>query len=207
MIYFIQDTNSKAVKIGHGNNPLKRLAACQTGTPFPLSMVGTLPGGAAEESLLHDQFEAFHLRGEWFKGEPELLDMIRRMVFANGTPATVWDECRKRGGCRSGLRGVVIGVKGWTEAFKVYASQWAAGRKLILAIYAASDPDPVHRWVGPPRDAGMLTVTAADIAEGRYRAEYPESFIPEIDADQCVLFSEWPIVCCEPSQRIEDWEN
>lgn len=39
MIYFIQDSFSKTVKIGHGRDAVKRLAACQTGTPYQLLLL------------------------------------------------------------------------------------------------------------------------------------------------------------------------
>jgi len=79
MIYFIQDTGSNAIKIGHSGEPLKRLAQCQTGSPHKLIMIGVIDGGPKEERQLHRRFKKFHLRGEWFRGDNRLLEQIRAM--------------------------------------------------------------------------------------------------------------------------------
>ena len=79
MIYFIQDTVTKAVKIGHGVNPEKRLEQCQVGNANALTMIGVLEGGRPEERLLHQRFASHRMRGEWFRGDDKLLSAIRAM--------------------------------------------------------------------------------------------------------------------------------
>lgn len=208
MIYFIQDSFSKAIKIGHGRKPEKRLAEMQIGCPGNLTLLGTVEGGPVEEALLHDQFDPFHVRGEWFRGDDELLKMIRMMIFAKGKPSTLWDECRRRGGCRSGLKGITIGVIGWSDPWKVWSSRWGADRSLILSIYLADDKTPYYAWSGMPEDEDKpRLISATDLIEGRYSLVTPESFIPDIKPDRCVLLSEWPITCCDNDQRIEDWNH
>jgi Meiotically Up-regulated Gene 113 (MUG113) protein len=211
LIYFIQDSHSKAIKIGHARHPDKRLGDLQVGAPHVLTLLGTLPGGPMEEALIHDQFEPFHLRGEWFKGETELMELIRLLLFQKGRPSTVWDEARRRGGCRDGLKGVVIGVIGWSESYRIWCSHWGAGRQLLLSVYGDFDPPPRHHWVGPKTPEEERTLELGIIRGNwigtKWVTDYPESFIKDMQSDQCVLLSEWPITCCEPDQRLEDWDN
>lgn len=211
MIYFIQDTHSNAIKIGHARRPERRLLELQTGAPYALTLLGTLPGGPLEEILLHEQFDPFHLRGEWFKGETELMELIRRLLFQKGKPSTIWDEARRRGGCRSGLKGVLVGVLGWSEPYRIWTSHWGEGRQLLLSIYGDFDPPPRERWQGPktPEEERDLEIGLiwANWVGTKLITEYPESFIKAMHSDQCVLLSEWAIACCEPDQRIEDWDK
>jgi hypothetical protein len=65
-LYMIQDTASKACKIGVSNDPEKRLAALQTSFPYPLALLWAVPGGFSRERRLHSLLKDFHLRGEWF---------------------------------------------------------------------------------------------------------------------------------------------
>jgi hypothetical protein len=69
MIYFIQDSATQAIKIGLAKKPRKRLSTLQTGNSQTLVIVGTIPGTAKDEALLHVKFAEHRLRGEWFKGE------------------------------------------------------------------------------------------------------------------------------------------
>ncbi len=206
MIYFVQDSFSKAVKIGHGRNPEKRMSDLQVASPGLLTLLGTMDGGAREESLLHQQFEGFHLRGEWFKGDEDLIRMIRMLIFKQGRTSTVWDDCRRRGGCRTGLRGVSVGVIGWPDPYKIWASGWSATRTLLLCIYLADEEEPCYIWQDPTVEAeDRLTVSLADLVEGRYRFKCPPSFLQDIESERCILLSDWPVTCCEPDQRIEDF--
>jgi hypothetical protein len=84
MIYFIEAVESgKAtggpdhIKIGFtALDSAKRLAKFQTGNPFPLRVLGTMPGDKQDEDLLHRKFKASRVRGEWFRGDDLLFHYI-----------------------------------------------------------------------------------------------------------------------------------
>lgn len=66
MIYII--SNSKHLKIGKSENPMKRLKSLQTGSSEPLSLEAcfrTFDDGIAEQKL-HEYFKAKKIHGEWF---------------------------------------------------------------------------------------------------------------------------------------------
>jgi hypothetical protein len=69
MIYFIKDTVSQAIKIGHSDNPEKRIGSLQTGNPHKLQLLGTVPGTELDEVRYHDQFASYRMEGEWFRGD------------------------------------------------------------------------------------------------------------------------------------------
>lgn len=74
-IYFISDT--KAIKIGFSaKSPMGRLRDMQTGHPLPLILVGSIPGCAYEEFVIHNRFAHLRLKGEWFVIEEDLLQFI-----------------------------------------------------------------------------------------------------------------------------------
>jgi hypothetical protein len=64
------------IKIGWSRKVSARLAQLQTGSPIPIKLLGTMPGGRAVERRLHEQFAHLRLAGEWFADDPELLAYI-----------------------------------------------------------------------------------------------------------------------------------
>jgi hypothetical protein len=89
MIYFTQDTQTKAIKIGYSKNPTKRRAGLQSSTPSQLVLLGCVPGGLEHESAYHEKFAAFRLHGEWFKPDiwPAVLQIIAHEA-ASPSPVT-----------------------------------------------------------------------------------------------------------------------
>lgn len=73
IIYFILDTKSKAVKIGYTTikGLKRRLENLQVGTPFDLKILGVVWGNRKIEKQLHEKFDKYHIRGEWFNYTPE----------------------------------------------------------------------------------------------------------------------------------------
>jgi YspA, cpYpsA-related SLOG family/Meiotically up-regulated gene 113 len=69
MIYFVQNTVTRAIKIGYSKNAKKRLDSLQTATPDKLALLGTIQGGLEHEAALHERFAGYALQGEWFKGD------------------------------------------------------------------------------------------------------------------------------------------
>lgn len=77
MIYFIRQKRTDLVKIGYTlNDPPARLSSLQVGSPEPLEMIGTVPGSVADEAVLHQQFAASRVRGEWFRATPVMGRLI-----------------------------------------------------------------------------------------------------------------------------------
>ncbi|MBW1603574.1 GIY-YIG nuclease family protein [Streptomyces sp. JJ66] len=65
-VYAIQQTLSGRVKIGHSQDPARRLKVLSTSSPEPLRLVWQTEGGVALEEYLHTVFADRRLNGEWF---------------------------------------------------------------------------------------------------------------------------------------------
>ena len=75
-VYFIQCGLEGPIKIGWSTNVSERLATAQTYHHEELVLRATAPGGADVEARLHAVFQAAHIRGEWFRPVPELLELV-----------------------------------------------------------------------------------------------------------------------------------
>lgn len=82
VLYFIQEGNSGAIKIGWtANCPHRRLDAIQTGNSENLRLVGVLPDqNKSTECVWHDRFKHVRKRAEWFWPTCELLDAIKDLI-------------------------------------------------------------------------------------------------------------------------------
>jgi hypothetical protein len=79
LIYFVESPESNCVKIGlsqYHTLPL-RLSQLQTGNPNRLHFIGTIPGDAVLESMIHDVFRKHRMRAEWFRLEGDLAKFIQ----------------------------------------------------------------------------------------------------------------------------------
>lgn len=78
MIYFVEAVGVGHIKIGFtdGDDAERRLDTLQTGSPVPIRLLGTVPGGMEEEKDLHRLFASARVHGEWFKPIPEILALI-----------------------------------------------------------------------------------------------------------------------------------
>lgn len=64
-------------KIGHTTGDAEhRLSGLQTGNPFRVELVGTIPGTVSQERNLHQRFAHKRERGEWFRLTPKDVDSI-----------------------------------------------------------------------------------------------------------------------------------
>ena len=80
-VYFVFNRDSKAIKIGIAKNIRRRLASLQTSSPAELELLCSVKNKTTKaarklEQELHQKFDRFRIRGEWFKAETELLDYI-----------------------------------------------------------------------------------------------------------------------------------
>lgn len=74
-VYFLQAA-SGSIKIGTAINVKRRLREFSTGVPAEHELLASIPGGRALEQELHRSLSHLHIRGEWFRAEPELLQRI-----------------------------------------------------------------------------------------------------------------------------------
>lgn len=76
MIYFIQNTETKHIKIGYSDNVRSRLSDLQISSPYELAILTICEGGIEVEKELHDKFNGHYVRGEWFNPSEELISYI-----------------------------------------------------------------------------------------------------------------------------------
>ena len=78
-VYLIRQTITPYYKIGKSKNPYKRMQTLQIGTPLELQIVSRVWSFDALqlESVLHQYFDAYRIRGEWFN-LPD--DLVHRFV-------------------------------------------------------------------------------------------------------------------------------
>ncbi|WP_375493795.1 GIY-YIG nuclease family protein [uncultured Nostoc sp.] len=83
-VYFILNSDSKAIKIGRAKNLEQRIRSLQTSSPAHLKLIKSVQVDGAEKAIeleqaLHRQFQAIRLAGEWFKAEPLLIEYISQI--------------------------------------------------------------------------------------------------------------------------------
>lgn len=78
VIYFILVENY--VKIGTTKNIGKRFSELQTGSPYPMTLAGTVPGNAYIEAVLHHRWRGHAVRGEWFVYCSDIRKFIKKHV-------------------------------------------------------------------------------------------------------------------------------
>lgn len=86
-VYFIQaNAPSGPVKIGYtGRRVSQRLAEGQTFAPEELTVLVEAPGTTADEAKLHRLFAHQRVRGEWFRYEGELQELVMMLALEEGT--------------------------------------------------------------------------------------------------------------------------
>jgi hypothetical protein len=89
-VYFIRC--EAFVKIGTGQNINARMREFAVGNPFPLSVLGCMPGDGTFENALHRICADYRHRGEWFHHHGELASAIHD--FAK--PEREWPSKRER---------------------------------------------------------------------------------------------------------------
>lgn len=75
-VYIIRAGNRGSIKVGVAGNVERRIAVLQTGNPFELKIMATIPCGSyakayETESRIHKIFKRQRIRGEWFQGNIE----------------------------------------------------------------------------------------------------------------------------------------
>jgi hypothetical protein len=83
-VTYVIEADTGQLKVGIALHPQQRLKELQTGSPVPLRLLGTIPGGRAVEKLLHDTFKEHRLQGEWYS--PEIRDPLTTLLSILGSP-------------------------------------------------------------------------------------------------------------------------
>lgn len=84
-VYIIENCDTSRIKIGVGQDPENRIKQLQTGSDSELSLVyrSNLCSNAFEvEKFMHDNFNDYHIRGEWFEVDKTLvINELERQNF------------------------------------------------------------------------------------------------------------------------------
>jgi hypothetical protein len=112
LVYFVQAREGDPIKIGRVSRAHllpSRLASLQTGSPYPLHVLGVVRGD--KEAELHRRFAAHRLSGEWFEAAWPILAFlgIPGKAAKSRRESADYDRGRKDG-YEDGLR------DGWVEA-------------------------------------------------------------------------------------------
>lgn len=96
-VYFIKPVGMKGpIKIGCSITPQGRLEQLAAWSPFPLELIGSVPGSLFDERFLHDCFSTSHTHREWFKPTPRLARAIKT-ILAAGTVDAVRGSLKRLG--------------------------------------------------------------------------------------------------------------
>ena len=86
-IYFIQVGTTGPIKIGFTKaDPLNRMEDLQCGCPWPLRLIGSIPGTKRNENWLHEKLSEFKMLREWFV--PEVASDVNKIL----SPGFAWPE-------------------------------------------------------------------------------------------------------------------
>lgn len=100
VVYVIQCGLTDFLKIGYSENLQKRIDALQGGSPYPLRVLATWPGGSELESYLHQEFAELRHAGEWFCFPPcrriEIYNAVMVFNIETGGRFTAKQSSRKR---------------------------------------------------------------------------------------------------------------
>lgn len=84
-VYIIQNTFTHNIKIGIATNPSYRLSQLQTGSDVDLELIyksGVCSNFFEIESLCHEKFNGYNVRGEWFNMDPnEAISFLESQKF------------------------------------------------------------------------------------------------------------------------------
>lgn len=76
------------IKIGCSESPMRRMDVHVYWSPWPLELIGSVPGDFEDERFLHNCFFSSHMHHEWFQSSPKLRRAIDE-ILAAGSVAVV----------------------------------------------------------------------------------------------------------------------
>lgn len=107
-IYFISD--GEYIKIGYTNkkDSNNRLKSLQTANARELFSLCEIPGYRKIEKELHNKFQHFHVRGEWYKKDRDLVDYIRQFIKEDELFTAVNSAYQNNSNCKHELFTIVF---------------------------------------------------------------------------------------------------
>lgn len=103
MIYFIQNKDSRHIKIGYTKkNAVDRMRAIGISTSSQLILLATCEGSMMDERKLHSRFKIDHIKSEWFKESTAIMEYIASLpkdwmpVIVEKTLTKNCKECGKQ---------------------------------------------------------------------------------------------------------------
>lgn len=75
-IYFLQNVDTRNIKIGHALNVDRRIRDLQTGNEADLILLKKVPGSYSYETIVKRKFQAYRIKREWFELGLELQKFI-----------------------------------------------------------------------------------------------------------------------------------
>lgn len=90
-VYFMEQRDGRAIKIGYSATPNSRLNGLVTGNPYGIRLLGFVEGwGREEESQLHAMFANHNIEREWFHPHEDIYAYIgsltERGIFERPAP-------------------------------------------------------------------------------------------------------------------------
>lgn len=167
-VYFIKPIGMDGpIKIGFSMKPVTRLDALSTWSPFPLEIIGSVPGKLDDETFLHQCFSDLHTHREWFLSTPALRRAIQ-LVLGAGTVDAVRQTLVPKDGIKNRSRKPRSAEAKLRVAYKMrieWAKRRLRGDASPRDVYYSAPPDVyaiISKWDGHPGPAQQPS--AADIA-------------------------------------------
>lgn len=167
MIYFIQAGEKGPIKIGLAERPTTRKKDLQTAHYDELRIIGVMEGDNKLEDELHFRFEAYRIRGEWYKPEPVIYKYVEdycqqvkdnkntifsigngryRLIFYMPLKATI--EAVLYFGTHNNIRvlavgepDLILGIEGTVEALEIFLREKGIEEQAIKEYIAAFKDD------------------------------------------------------------------
>lgn len=79
MIYFIQASKSKLIKIGCTSNVRQRVWDLRRSFPEDINILKITKGSFKDETEIHKKFKSLNEYNEWFHPDKDLLDFIEKL--------------------------------------------------------------------------------------------------------------------------------
>jgi len=143
-VYLVQAGEGGPVKIGVASDVAARLGDLQTAHYEELRLVRCIDGGRAHEQWLHRRFDHLRIRGEWFRFDPEMMEIeppaeIKEPGGAFVDVLALWPSLEA---IAEDTGATVVAVRKWRQRNRVPPEFWvalenSAARRKISGITVA----------------------------------------------------------------------
>lgn len=185
-VYFIRPIGMDGpIKIGVSDEPETRLSTFSPWSPYPLELIGMVPGDHRDEQFMHRAFADVHSHREWFHSSPLLRSTIKAVIDAGSVDAAR-QHLKPKGTVRKSVR---IVRKPEHQRFLDLQAQVAATQSKLRQTLGENGafgiPDDVskivRRWNAQVYRGSGFTPTEQETSRvGEYLADpVAHSVIPE----------------------------